>query len=50
MSDEKNVSLKNLRIRQWWIDWYTRDDYYFCAVVEINEDQFQYIERKLENS
>jgi len=49
MSDINNIKA-NLKIKMWWIDYFTRDDYYFCAVVEINDDQYQYIERKLENS
>ena len=47
MSDINNIKA-NLNLKMWWIDWWRNDEkHYFCAVIEINDDQYQYIEREL---
>jgi len=47
--DINNISIK-IKIISWWIDWWRDDKNYFCAVIQINNDQMQYIERELKNT
>ena len=47
MSD-KQINL-DFKICDWWIDFFSRETYYFCAVVQHGEEKF-YIERELKNS
>lgn len=44
-----NITL-DIKICDWWIDWYSREDgkNYFCAVVQQGDKKY-YIERELEN-
>ena len=48
MSD-KQIKV-NLNLKMWWIDWWRGDKNFFCAVIEINKDQYQYIERELDKT
>jgi len=37
-----------IKIKSWWVDWWRDGDHnWFCAIIEVNKEQFQYIEREL---
>jgi len=46
---KKTSTFIDFEIIDWWVDWYSRERYYFCAIVRIGEQKY-YIERDLELS
>ena len=44
---EQNATIK---IIDWWIDWWTEEGNknYFCAIIQINENELKLIKRDLE--